>query len=65
MRDKKIKFFAGIKLGLIQVKIALISFLSKYELTFCPQTPNPMKLENLTVITNIKGDLYLNLRKIS
>lgn len=56
---------SGYRLGLIQVKLALICLLSKYELNFCEETLNPMKMDNLWIVNRAKGDLILNLRKIS
>lgn len=58
-------YFAGERLGLIQTKLAVVSFLSKYELTFCKETLNPLKLEEYHVLNQVKGNLFLNLRKTS
>ncbi|KAJ8683698.1 hypothetical protein QAD02_019490 [Eretmocerus hayati] len=55
----------GGRLGMIQIKLALIKVLSKYEISHCKDTVDPIVLDNFTIFTLARGDLFLNLRKIS
>ncbi|KAM0726381.1 Cytochrome P450 6k1 [Formica fusca] len=56
----------GIRLGLLEMKLALIKILSRFEVSPCEKTLIPMKLDprgHLTV--PLGGVLHLNIRKIN
>ncbi|KAJ8683699.1 hypothetical protein QAD02_019491 [Eretmocerus hayati] len=54
----------GGRLGMIQTRLALIKVISKYEVTHCKETISPMKFDNLNVVLNAPGGIYLNFRRI-
>ncbi|NP_001165995.1 cytochrome P450 6AQ4 [Nasonia vitripennis] len=54
----------GIRLGYIQTKLGILNFISKYELTVSKESAN-LQPEPLNIITQAKGGIYLNLRKLT
>ena len=58
--------FAGTRLGLLQIKLALIIILRKYEVTPCEKTLIPMIIDPRGAMTvPMNGVVYLNFRKIT
>ncbi|XP_017882560.1 cytochrome P450 6k1 [Ceratina calcarata] len=53
----------GMRLGLIQTKLAVIQFLKDHEFSVCEKTPIPMVLDPKGLTTTSKGGMYLNVRK--
>ncbi|XP_015114682.1 cytochrome P450 6k1 [Diachasma alloeum] len=54
----------GLRLGLLQSKMGLISILQKYEVYPCEKTAIPMKFHTQGLMTSAAGGLYLNIKKI-
>lgn len=52
-------FFIGLRFGLLQTKIALISALTKFKFQLAPQTKVPLDLEVNGIIMTIKGGVHL------
>jgi cytochrome P450 family 6 len=59
----KIKFL-GMRLGMMQIKVGIIHFISKYEVLPCQETPIPMEFDNYTVFTKSRNNMKLNLRRL-
>jgi len=58
-------YFAGIRFGLLMIKLMLITVLKKHEVLVCEKTPIPMVFEPKAVMSvPLKDILYLNMRKI-
>lgn len=53
------------RLGLLQMKLALIHLLSKYTISPCQETPIPLEFDNLSVLASVRQNIVLNVRKIS
>jgi len=47
------------RFGLMQTKVGLISFLSKYEVRVSEKTPVPVVLDDRSVILSAKGGMWL------
>ncbi|XP_015114680.1 cytochrome P450 6k1 [Diachasma alloeum] len=54
----------GLRLGLIQAKLGIITLLSKYEISPCKETLIPMRLNPKAVISTPDGGIYLTVRKL-
>ncbi|XP_063988414.1 uncharacterized protein LOC135168310 [Diachasmimorpha longicaudata] len=54
----------GMRLGLLESKVGLVSILQKYEVYPCEKTAIPMKLRTQGLMTGAEGGLYLNIKKI-
>lgn len=57
----KLFFFAvtGNRFGLLQVKVGLISILSRYNVRVSKQTPIPLTIDPRTFILSPKGGMHL------
>ncbi|KAJ8683730.1 hypothetical protein QAD02_019522 [Eretmocerus hayati] len=54
----------GMRIGLVQAKVGLIQILSKYEVTTCKETPNPLTFDSYTIFTKSKQNILLDFRKL-
>ncbi|XP_011302432.1 cytochrome P450 6k1 [Fopius arisanus] len=54
----------GLRLGLIQAKLGIITMLSKYEISPCKETLIPMRLNPKAVIVTPDGGVHLTVRKL-
>ncbi|XP_074037628.1 probable cytochrome P450 6a13 [Leptinotarsa decemlineata] len=54
----------GLRFGMVQVKIGLISLLKNYEFTLHEKTISPIVYTKTSVLASAKGGIWLNLRKI-
>ncbi|OXU21200.1 hypothetical protein TSAR_000319 [Trichomalopsis sarcophagae] len=52
----------GLRLGIIQSKLGIVNFLSRYELSICKETD--FKIDHMHVLTQAKGGICLNFRKL-
>ncbi|XP_032678352.1 uncharacterized protein LOC116847451 [Odontomachus brunneus] len=56
----------GARLGILQTKLALVKFLSQYEVTPCEKTLIPMVIDPKGTVTSpLGGKIWLNVRKIN
>ncbi|XP_066599290.1 uncharacterized protein [Prorops nasuta] len=55
----------GMRLGIIQTKLALLQILNKWEVVPCEQTPDPLVLDPKAVTTQALGGIHLTIRKIT
>ncbi|KAL6437259.1 hypothetical protein ACFW04_005052 [Cataglyphis niger] len=56
----------GTRLGLLEMKLALVKMLSKFEVSPCEKTWIPMKLDlRATLTMPLENVIYLNIRKIN
>lgn len=53
----------GMRLGLLQAKLGVLTMLRDHEFTVCEKTRIPMALDPKAVTTTCLGGLYLNVRK--
>lgn len=56
--------FAGLRFGLLQVKIALIILLSNYEFSLNSITSIPLNFEPLSFILAPHNGIYLNTKRL-
>ncbi|XP_058804275.1 cytochrome P450 6k1-like [Phymastichus coffea] len=54
----------GMRLGLLQMKLALVHLLSKYKFSPSKETPIPLEFDNLSVFTHSAENIILNVQKI-
>jgi hypothetical protein len=57
--------FAGMRFGLMQTKVGIISLLSKYEVRFSEKTPVPLEFEPRSVALAPRGGMWLQIVKRS
>lgn len=56
----------GMRLGLMQSKLGLVQFITKYEVSPCDKTPSiPVTMDPKGLTTTALGGLYLNVQKLS
>jgi len=55
--------FTGMRFGLMQTKVGLVSLLSKYQLSVSKKTPIPVVFDPRTNILSPKGGMWLQIRK--
>ncbi|XP_018321432.1 probable cytochrome P450 6a23 [Agrilus planipennis] len=55
----------GLRLGLLQSKIAIISLLRNHSFSLNSKTNQPLKFQVKGVVLNVDGDVYLNAQKLS
>jgi len=59
-----IRFFflsSGMRFGLLQVKLALVTILSRFKVEMSAKTLNPMKFDPKSLVPFPEGGLYLRL----
>jgi len=56
---------AGMRFGLLQTKVGLISLLSSYEVRVSEKTPIPLVLDPKAFILAPKGEIYLKITERS
>ena len=59
----RVHFVTGMRLGLVQSKVGLISILQKYEVEVCAKTPIPMIFDTKSLVLSPSGGLFLNLNE--
>jgi len=58
-------YFAGIRFGLLIVKLMLVTMLKKYEVLVCEKTPISIVFEPKAIMSvPLKDMLYLTMRRI-
>jgi len=55
-------FFLGMRFGLLQTKVGLVSSLSKYEFHVCKETPVPLVFNPKSIILCPVGGIKLQVR---
>jgi cytochrome P450 family 6 len=53
----------GMRFGLLQTKVGLVSLLSKYNFQVCHKTSVPLKLDTKSFITSAVGGMWLKITK--
>ena len=56
---------AGMRFGLLQTKVGLISLLSSYEVRVSEKTPIPLVLDSRSVVLAVLGGMWLTVVKRS
>ncbi|KAJ6642416.1 putative cytochrome P450 6a14 [Pseudolycoriella hygida] len=54
----------GLRFGIMQAKIALVTLLSNYDLSICPQSKVPMEIAKKNFILTPSGGMWLNVKRI-
>lgn len=54
----------GIRFGMMQARIGLVTLLSNYEFSICDQSTIPLKIAKKEFVLTAEGGVYLNIRKI-
>jgi cytochrome P450 family 6 len=52
---------AGMRFGLLQTKVGLISLLSSYEVQVSEKTPIPLVFDPRALVLSHKGEIYLKI----
>ncbi|KAF5285130.1 hypothetical protein FQA39_LY16819 [Lamprigera yunnana] len=55
----------GLRIGLLQVKIALIAFIGNFEFSVNPRTREPLDFENANFALQAKGGIWLNVSELA
>ena len=61
--NTELLIFTGMRFGLMQTKVGLVSLLSKYQLSVSTKTPIPVVLEPKTFVLAPVGGMRLQIRK--
>nr|CAD7414514.1 unnamed protein product [Timema poppensis] len=56
------KMCLGMRLALLEIKVAVVALLSKYELSVSKKTSLPIRLDPRTVTLSVEGDIWLRIR---
>jgi hypothetical protein len=56
-------FFTGMRFGLLQTKVGLVSLVSKYQLSVSRKTPVPLVFDTRSAVLFPKGGMWLQIRK--
>lgn len=56
--------FVGMRFGLMQTKIGLVTLLNKNRVTLSSKTKIPLKLDAKTFITTTESPIYLNIERV-
>nr|CAD7434664.1 unnamed protein product [Timema monikensis] len=56
------KMCLGVRLALLEIKVAVVALLSKYELSVSKKTSLPIRLDPRTVTLSVEGDIWLRIR---
>lgn len=54
----------GMRLGILQTKLALIHILKNHRVSVCEKTPKCVKFDAGSIVLSIKGGTYLKLEKL-
>jgi cytochrome P450 family 6 len=54
-------YVTGMRFGLMQTKVGVVSVLSKYDVRASEETPRPMVLDKRGILLSPKGNLWLKL----
>lgn len=63
LRKITIPMISGIRLGMIQTKVALISLLKEFEFSPCAKTPIPLKYSPRSIVQVPADGIYLKMKK--
>jgi hypothetical protein len=55
--------FTGMRFGLLQIKVGVVSLLSKYQLSVSKKTPIPLVFDPRSSVLFSKGGMWLQIRK--
>jgi cytochrome P450 family 6 len=55
--------FPGMRMGLLQAKVGLVSLLSKYNFQVCKKTSVPLNIDTKSIITSAAGGVWLKITK--
>jgi cytochrome P450 family 6 len=55
--------FPGMRFGLVQTKVGLVSLLSKYQFSVSTKTPVPLVLDTRSLILSPLGGMWLQIKK--
>lgn len=55
---------SGLRFGLLQTKVGLITLLRNHKVTLSEKTPLPLHLEPTAIIMTSTSDIWLNITKI-
>ena len=61
--NTELLIFTGMRFGLMQTKVGLISLLSKYQISVSKKTPIPIVLEPTSFVLSPVGGMWLQIRK--
>lgn len=57
-------FFEGMRFGIMQSKVGLVSILKNFKVTLNKKTKEPLVFSTNSIIPQVKGGVWLNLEKI-
>lgn len=55
----------GLRFGMMQARVGLVTLLSNYEFSICDQSTIPLNIAKNTFILTAEGGVYLNIKKVS
>ncbi|CAG2057937.1 unnamed protein product [Timema podura] len=58
---KALVMFSGMRMALLETKVAVVALLSKYELSASKKTSLPIRLDPRTVTLSVEGDIWLRI----
>lgn len=58
-------YLTGIRMGLLQTKLGIITIIRKYKVAPCKKTPIPMILDPKATMLSPLGGIHLNIHKIN
>ena len=61
--NTELLIFTGMRFGLMQTKVGLVSLLSKYQLSVSKKTPIPLAFEPQSFVLAPVGGMWLQIRK--
>lgn len=56
--------FLGLRFGIMQTKVGLVTLLHQYKFTVSDKTSVPLEFDPKSFILSTKGDMWLNFSKI-
>lgn len=55
----------GLRFGMMQARVGLVTLLSNYEFSICDKTSIPLEISKKNFILTAEGGVFLNFRKMS
>jgi len=63
IQNTELLIFTGMRFGLMQTKVGLVSLLSKYQISVSKKTPIPLVFDPKSFALSPLGGLWLQIRK--
>lgn len=53
----------GLRFGLMQAKVGMVTLLSNFEFSICEKTNVPLKIDNKKTVLSPAGGIWLNIKR--